>query len=604
MSKRRQGAKKGRGAGRYKSPSTTLGSVTIISPPPLNFVPPNTYQVDVVVRSVDGAVLTAPVTWASSNQAVFTVSSTGLMTAVAAGTATLRAGAGSVFATLTITVTSPSLTPDHVVVTPATGQMIEGQSTLVFAVVEDAANNALPGQTVVWSTSNAAVATVGSDSGDPNHQATVTAQAVGTATITATSGALTDTFVVTVVAAGAYTPVVKFYADDYASDAALKAASLVGFEGGAASWAPPVSIGNWYQLQNADGGLTGKMMRWLAGPALNSAHNIFTAKSIAPIKITVTDATSGSGKRKIVVQDHPSAPTVVETFDEITQANIGAAINTGVVGINGGNPSSLVSIAIPTSQALSSKWTYTFPGSVANETFEAVDAQRGRQHFFGLGHAPLRNVWTRLIERFSPDWEIQSAVGGEAAGGVKHLFNRLYNNSGRWANLFQGVRGMSYETSTANGGLTVVATGGLPWGNAAGMNSVYSTSGWPYPDAWPMFHADSGPAGAPVGDGDGEWYEIIMHAKLGVDGIAPERNEYTLMWRRLTLSGSYSPGAWKVSASFLTLQTGQQAIPLAKLEVGVYRNRQYDHDMEWDIKLAEIVNGSVYPDPWGVGISV
>lgn len=115
------------------------------------------------------------VEWSSSNEAVATVSQEGVVTAVAEGTATITATAGSASATCTVTVTKPQ---DSVRINPSSLSLTVGEKDSL-GVVHSAG-------TVVWTSSNTAVATVAQDG-------VVTAVGAGTATITATLGTASDT---------------------------------------------------------------------------------------------------------------------------------------------------------------------------------------------------------------------------------------------------------------------------------------------------------------------------------------------------------------------------------------------------------------------------
>lgn len=191
--------------------------VDITSVVPPNLAPAGTYQATaktftgVVPDDFEGysayEVTGRTIAWASSDAAVFTVNaSTGLVTAVAAGTANLTATSeGCNKGTnnpQTITVTDPQSAVASIDVTPATATINVSQTIQVQGLPKDASGNVLTGKTVTWATDNAPVATVGADSGDDNHTATVTGVAAGTATITGTSAGFTDACVVTVVASG------------------------------------------------------------------------------------------------------------------------------------------------------------------------------------------------------------------------------------------------------------------------------------------------------------------------------------------------------------------------------------------------------------------
>lgn len=169
----------------YQTPTVTLTSVPWPSPE-------------------DGALTPQPltgltVTYETSNAAVATISGSGLVTAVGAGSCAVNALCEGVRSpTITVTVTNPQNAVDHLVVTPATMGLTISGTGQVAGRPEDTSNNLVTGATVTWGSNNTGVATVGADSGDDNHTATVTAVTAGEATITGTSETKTDTCVVTV----------------------------------------------------------------------------------------------------------------------------------------------------------------------------------------------------------------------------------------------------------------------------------------------------------------------------------------------------------------------------------------------------------------------
>ncbi len=131
------------------------------------------------------------VAWSTSSSGVATVSTSGLVTGIAAGSATITATSGGKSGTATVTV---SLVPVATVsVTPAAATVAVGGTVQLAATPRDSAGNPLSARTVTWSTSSSGVATV-STSG------LVTGIAAGSATITATSGGKSGTAAITVTA--------------------------------------------------------------------------------------------------------------------------------------------------------------------------------------------------------------------------------------------------------------------------------------------------------------------------------------------------------------------------------------------------------------------
>ena len=162
--------------------SVTLASGTITDA--------QTTQATAVVRDADGNVLTGrTITWSSDNTAVATVSVSGVVTAVAAGSAQIRATSGGQTGSAALTVI-PKVAA--VIVSPPSANVVMGTTLQLAAETRDANNNVLSGRTVTWSSDAPSIASV-SASG------LVTAVAIGGATITATSEGKTGTSSITVV---------------------------------------------------------------------------------------------------------------------------------------------------------------------------------------------------------------------------------------------------------------------------------------------------------------------------------------------------------------------------------------------------------------------
>lgn len=95
----------------------------------------------------------APITWATSDPAVATVDSAGVVTGMTPGTVTITASAGTVNGTASITV---SLAPvARVVLAPASSTIRTGQSVQLTATLYDQQDHVLTGRTVSWSSADA-----------------------------------------------------------------------------------------------------------------------------------------------------------------------------------------------------------------------------------------------------------------------------------------------------------------------------------------------------------------------------------------------------------------------------------------------------------------
>src|SRR5437763_1492493 len=170
-------------------PPAAVASVDL-TPPSATVQVGQTVQLTAIPRDANGAALSGRVvTWSSSNTSVASVSPTGLVTGVVAGSATITATSEGKSGTASITVTNvPVATVD---VTPPTATVQAGQTVQLTATPRDANGAALSGRTVTWSSSNTAVATV-------NSAGLVAGVTPGAATITATSEGKSGTASITV----------------------------------------------------------------------------------------------------------------------------------------------------------------------------------------------------------------------------------------------------------------------------------------------------------------------------------------------------------------------------------------------------------------------
>lgn len=168
-----------------------VASVTV-APAPSSVIIGQTTQLTATVRDANGSILTGrAVTWTSSNTAIATVSSTGLVTGVALGSATITATSETKSGTSALTVSAVPV--GSVTVAPTTATVNDGHTTTLVATVKDANGAVVTDRVVTWSSSNTAAATVSSTG-------VVTGVAAGTATITATSETKSGSAAITVVA--------------------------------------------------------------------------------------------------------------------------------------------------------------------------------------------------------------------------------------------------------------------------------------------------------------------------------------------------------------------------------------------------------------------
>lgn len=160
-----------------------------LEPASVRLEPGQTATIQATTKSVDGTVLTGRVvTFASDNVNVARVSSDGVVTGVAPGTATITATSEGRSAIAVVTV-QPTVA--YVIVAPSTVFLRRNGTVQLSVTAYDAAGREIVGRTVTWSTDDDHAATV-SDTG------LVTGRHAGTATISATIDGKTGSTRVTV----------------------------------------------------------------------------------------------------------------------------------------------------------------------------------------------------------------------------------------------------------------------------------------------------------------------------------------------------------------------------------------------------------------------
>lgn len=136
------------------------------------------YTQQLTVTVLPSNATTKTVNWSSSNSSIASVNSSGLVTGVATGTATITVTTvdGNKTATCAFTVTPVAVT--GVSLSPTTGSLIVGGGTIQLTATVSPSN--ATNKNVIWSSSNTSVATV-------NSSGLVSSVAVGTAIITVTT---------------------------------------------------------------------------------------------------------------------------------------------------------------------------------------------------------------------------------------------------------------------------------------------------------------------------------------------------------------------------------------------------------------------------------
>lgn len=295
-------------SGKQGQASVTVSPVPVasitVTPSGVSVIVGNTQQLNVTLKDAAGNALTDRlVNWSSNNAVAATVSSSGLVTGLSAGTAIISASSEGVSGTATITV---SLLPvSSVTTTLGSSAIFVGGTTQATATLKDATGGNLVGRAVTWASSNALIASVSSTG-------LVTGLAVGSSTIAATSEGVAGSTTVTVSSAPVASVVVTFASSTVASGSSTQAIAT---------------------LKDPNGNiLTGRAVSWSSGNSnIATVNSAGLVSAVAPgsVSITATSETKtgssalavvppfvfGSSTEKIKVVDVGSAfsPTLTGT---------------------------------------------------------------------------------------------------------------------------------------------------------------------------------------------------------------------------------------------------------------------------------------------------
>jgi trimeric autotransporter adhesin len=177
------------GSATVKVTAVPVASV-VVSPPTVTVMTGGTTTLQATARSSSGATLDGrTVVWSSGDAAIATVSASGVVTGVAAGTAVISATVEGVTGTSTVTVAQPTIA--SVTVTPASPSLDLGATLQLTATARDAGGNEIQGHAVSWSSSDDSRVFVTSTG-------VVIALKRGSATVTATIAGVSGSTVVTV----------------------------------------------------------------------------------------------------------------------------------------------------------------------------------------------------------------------------------------------------------------------------------------------------------------------------------------------------------------------------------------------------------------------
>src|SRR5205809_649327 len=270
------------------SPVVVPVTAVVVAPATANVTVDSTVQlVAIPVDSAGTALGGRTVTWTSGAPGVATVDGSGLVTGVAAGSATITATSEGKSGSAAVTVAAAPPAPvASVSISPASASVSVGQTVQLAAMPKDANGNLLSGRTVSWSSGNTDVATVAASG-------LVTGVSAGAATITAASEGQTGTAAITVTSV----PVASVAVSPTTASVAVGQTQQL-------SATPKDASGN---------PLTGRTVSWSSGNtavATVSASGLVTG--VGAGAATITAASEGqSGTAAITVTSVPVASVAV-----------------------------------------------------------------------------------------------------------------------------------------------------------------------------------------------------------------------------------------------------------------------------------------------------
>ncbi|MCZ7400787.1 MAG: Ig-like domain-containing protein [Candidatus Methanoperedens sp.] len=174
-----------------EAPAPSVLTTITISPASANIVVNGTQSFVATPKDQYGNPITATITWTSSNTTVGNVDASGKFTALAAGTATIKAENGTVNGTATVNVVVASVRVlNKIRLTPSPAKVKVGKNVSFLARTLDQFNHAISA-IVTWASSNTTVGTI-----DSNGKFTALAQ--GTTVISATNGTISGNVTISV----------------------------------------------------------------------------------------------------------------------------------------------------------------------------------------------------------------------------------------------------------------------------------------------------------------------------------------------------------------------------------------------------------------------
>lgn len=173
-----------------------------------------TCNIGYVCKDQAGNIMTCPaLAWTSNNPSVATVSSSGVVTGVSVGATNISASSGGVSSTIGVSVQEGAQVLGSIALTGCTSKIEVGKACIISYTCRDQSSLVMACPVLTWTSSNPAVAVV--------NKGIVTGIAPGLATISASSGGVSDNVPIEVVTALPVDNTVYYVAGGAALAAAL-----------------------------------------------------------------------------------------------------------------------------------------------------------------------------------------------------------------------------------------------------------------------------------------------------------------------------------------------------------------------------------------------
>lgn len=189
--------------------------------------------------------------------------------------------------------------------------------------------------------------------------------------------------------------------------------------------------------------------------------------------------------------------------------------------------------------------------------------------------APLNKAWFRFRIRFAPGWTTVGSGGISQSNAYKvaHMYMPGGGATGRTKIEIENTANFDFGFSFPNRSYTETLLAGNTWGPAGSS---------------PMTTEES----------DNQWYEFILyHQKTGV-----LTGEVRAWRRRLTTNGAIVNNPFVFVGWTYVGSAATDTFPkISSIALGINKNRSNDQTQYLYWGPWEIVDGSQYPDPWGVG---